>query len=100
MPLANRIVEDPREAGLDPVKVAALFTRAEREVTAGLLPSCQIAIARNGKIGAMKTFGHAIQGGRDQPATNDTLYCVFSCTKAIIAASIWLLIEKLESLLH
>ena len=94
MPLANRIAEDPREVGLEPVKVAALFQRAEREVAEGLLPSCQIAIARNGKIGAMKTFGHAVQGGRDRPATNATLYCVFSCTKAIIAASIWILIGE------
>ena len=29
MSLANRIAEDPREVGLDPVKVEALFQRAE-----------------------------------------------------------------------
>jgi CubicO group peptidase (beta-lactamase class C family) len=94
MPCANLIAENPREVGLDPVKVDALFQRAEREIAEGLLPSCQIAIARNGKIGAMKSFGHAIQGGSDQPATNETLYCVFSCTKAIIAASIWILMGE------
>ncbi|HVN91373.1 MAG TPA: serine hydrolase domain-containing protein [Candidatus Binataceae bacterium] len=94
MSLANRIIGDPREIGLDPEKVEALFQRAEREVVDGLLPSCQLAIARNGKIGAMKTFGRAIQGGQDLPATNDTLYCVFSCTKAIISAAIWILIGE------
>jgi CubicO group peptidase (beta-lactamase class C family) len=84
--------EHPREVGLDPAKVDELFKRAQREVAEGLLPSCQIAIARNGRVGAMKTFGRAVQGGSDQPATNETLYCVFSCTKAIVSSAMWILI--------
>jgi CubicO group peptidase (beta-lactamase class C family) len=84
--------EHPREVGLDPAKVEELFKRAQREVAEGLLPSCQIAIARNGRVGAMKTFGRAVQGGSDQPATNETLYCVFSCTKAIVSSAMWILI--------
>src|SRR6516162_2760450 len=91
MPAAHQIAEHPREVGLDPVRVDELFKRARREVSEGLLPSCQIAIARNGKIGAMKTFGHAVQGGDDKPATDETLYCVFSCTKAIVSSAIWIL---------
>jgi CubicO group peptidase (beta-lactamase class C family) len=58
----------------------------------GLLPSVQIAIARDGKVGAMRTFGRAVQGGQDQPATDKTLYVIFSCTKAIMSAAAWLLI--------
>ena len=50
MPAAHQIADSPRELGLDPAKVEELFKRAEREVTEGLLPSCQIAIARNGRI--------------------------------------------------
>jgi CubicO group peptidase (beta-lactamase class C family) len=94
MPAANQIAENPRDIGLDPAKVEELFKRAEREVADGLLPSVQIAIARNGKIGAMKTFGRAVRGGIDQPATDDTLYCVFSCTKAIISSAMWILIGE------
>jgi CubicO group peptidase (beta-lactamase class C family) len=94
MPAANQIADNPREVGLDPTKVEELFRRAEREVAEGLLPSCQIAIARNGKIGAMKSFGRAIQGGAEKPADNDTLYCIFSCTKAIISSAIWILIGE------
>ncbi len=86
--------ENPREAGLDPHKVEALFERAAREVNEGLLPSCQIAIARNGRIGAMRTVGRAVQGGVERPATNDTLYTIFSCTKAIMSAATWLLIDE------
>jgi CubicO group peptidase (beta-lactamase class C family) len=91
LPASTLFAENPREVGLDSAKVEELFKRAEREVAEGLLPSCQIAIARNGKIGARRSFGHAVQGATDHPVTNDTLYCVFSCTKAIIAASIWIL---------
>ena len=68
MPTQNLFAESPREVGLDPEKVEALFNRAEREVKDGLLPSTQIAIARNGKIGAMRTVGHAVQGGIEKPA--------------------------------
>src|ERR1700675_4168957 len=95
---SHLIADNPKEVGLDPAKVEELFKRAQREVTEGLLPSCQIAIARNGKIGAMKTFGRAVQGGAEKPATDDTLYCVFSCTKAIMSSAIWILIGdgKLE----
>ena len=35
----------------------------------------------------MKSFGRAVQGGVEKPATDETLYCVFSCTKAIMSAA-------------
>ncbi len=94
MPAEHFFAQHPSEAGLDPVKVEALFDRAQQEVAEGLLPSCQIAIARNGKIGAMRTFGRAVQGGVEKPATDRTLYIVFSCTKAIVASAAWLLIGE------
>jgi CubicO group peptidase (beta-lactamase class C family) len=94
MPAEHFFAQHPSEAGLDPTKVQALFDRAQREINEGLLPSCQIAIARRGKIGAMRTFGRAVQGGVERAATDQTLYIVFSCTKAIMAAAAWLLIGE------
>ncbi len=94
MPQAHFFAENPRVVGLDPAKVDALLERAGREVSEGLLPSAQVAIARNGKIAAMKTFGRAVQGGVDKSAANDTLYTIFSCTKAIISSAIWILIGE------
>ena len=94
MSASELFAESPREVGLDPQRVGALFERAAREVSEGLLPSCQIAIARSGRIGAMRTFGRAVQGGADRPATNDTLYTIFSCTKAIMSAAAWMLIGE------
>lgn len=92
MPSQQLVAEHPKDVALDPTKVEALFERAQREIRDGLLPSCQIAIARDGKIGAMRTFGKAVQGGEEKPATNQTLYTIFSCTKAIMSAAAWLLI--------
>jgi len=76
--------EDPATLGIDPAKLLALLDRAKQEVDEGLLPSCQIAIARNGKLVAFETFGDA---------TNDSLYCIFSSTKVITSAAAWLLIQ-------
>ncbi len=94
MPDTQHFAETPEAVGLDPALVAALFERVEKEVKEGLLGSAQIAIARNGKIGAMKTFGRVTHQGREAAATNDTLYCVFSSTKAITSAAAWLLIQE------
>ena len=53
----------------------------------GLLPSAQIAVAKEGRLVLFETFGNA---------TNDSLYCVFSSTKAVTSAAAWLLIEAGE----
>jgi CubicO group peptidase (beta-lactamase class C family) len=81
----ERLADRPEDVGIDPEKLAELFERAEREVSEGLLPSAQIAVARHGKIAGMRTFG---------AAEDDTLYCIFSCTKAITSAAAWLLIQE------
>jgi CubicO group peptidase (beta-lactamase class C family) len=68
---------------LDRQKVAALVERAARDVDEGLLPSCQLAIARDGEVELFETLGDA---------TPSTRYVIFSCTKAIVASAAWLLI--------
>ncbi|HXZ86725.1 MAG TPA: serine hydrolase domain-containing protein, partial [Myxococcota bacterium] len=87
------VAKAPEDVGIDRKLLEALFERAEKEVREGLLPSAQIAIARNGRIAAMRSFGQVRKGGRAEPATNETLYCVFSSTKAITSAAAWLLIQ-------
>ena len=61
MPAEKFFADSAAEVGLNPDKVQALMDRAEREVREGVLPACQVAIARKGKIAAMKTFGKAVQ---------------------------------------
>jgi CubicO group peptidase (beta-lactamase class C family) len=92
--LAGRFfAETPEEVGIDSGKLEALFERAEREVREGLLPSAQIALARNGRIAGMRTFGSVTHDGRPAEATNETLYGVFSSTKALTSAAAWLVIQ-------
>jgi CubicO group peptidase (beta-lactamase class C family) len=82
------------ELGLNPDKVQALMDRAERDVKDGVLPACQVAVARNGKIAGMKTFGRAMQGGVERPATDETVFVAMSATKAITSSALWLLIQE------
>jgi CubicO group peptidase (beta-lactamase class C family) len=70
-------------ATIDRAAVAALVTRAHREVDAGLLPSCQLALGFEGEIVAAETYGDA---------TADQRYVVFSSTKAFVAGAMWALI--------
>jgi CubicO group peptidase (beta-lactamase class C family) len=88
------LAASPESVGIDPSALEALFTRAEKEVREGILPSTQIAVARSGKIAGMRSFGSATYGGVEQEATDDSLYCIFSCTKAITSAAAWLLIQE------
>ena len=68
---------------IDTAAVAALLERAHKEVNSGLLPSAQIALAKDGELIAFETYGDA---------TDETRYCVFSSTKAFVAGAMWALI--------
>jgi CubicO group peptidase (beta-lactamase class C family) len=64
-------------------RLAALLGRAAREVDAGRLPSCQLAVARDGELVHVATLG---------AATDDSRYLTFSVTKAVVAAAVWIAI--------
>ena len=78
---------DAAANGLDEDKLEALALRARREVDEGILPATQIAIARNGRLLWQRSFG---------AAQDDSLFCVFSATKGVTAAGIWLLLQAGE----
>lgn len=82
--MPHALVDSPEEVGLDGTRVAALIERARREVDAGLLPSCQLAIARDGRLAAFETIGTA--------PTPTPRYVLFSATKGILAGAVTLLI--------
>lgn len=89
-PIAAEVAA-PAELGLDPGKIAALLERARRDVEDGGLPGCQLALARHGRLGLLASFGEATHGGVAAPVSDQTLYVIFSCTKAITSAATWLL---------
>jgi CubicO group peptidase (beta-lactamase class C family) len=99
MPDSQFFAESPESVGIDSSKLEALFERAEKEVREGLLPSVQIAVARQGQIAAMRTFGSTVSQvgpdtGKSVPASDETLYIVYSATKAITSAAAWILIQE------
>ena len=62
-----------------------LLATARGYTTNGPVPAIQLAVAVDGKVVAFETFGSA---------TNTTRFCIFSATKPMIAAAIWLLIAE------
>jgi CubicO group peptidase (beta-lactamase class C family) len=66
------------------LNVEDLIARARRDVDEGVLPSCQLAVARDGELVAWEAFG-AAQGSR---------YVIFSITKALVASAVWLLVSE------
>jgi len=68
-------------------EIRALRERARREIDAGLLPSCQLALAFENEIVESCTFGAV-------PAGDATRYVIFSATKAVVAAAIWQLLGE------
>ena len=74
---------DPAELGVDADALAALLERAQADIDAGIVPSCQIALARNGRVAASVTLG---------AAAPDSRYVIFSSTKPVIASAMWILI--------
>lgn len=83
----------PEDVGIDSERLETVFARAKRDVDDGVLPSAQVAVARQGRVAGVRTFGMAMQGGAERPATDETLYGIFSCTKAIVGVAVWLLFE-------
>jgi CubicO group peptidase (beta-lactamase class C family) len=73
------------ELGVDPDRLVALVDRARREIDTGRLPSCQLAVAREGRLATVVTLGDA---------TDDSRYLVFSVTKALVGAAAWLAIGE------
>jgi CubicO group peptidase (beta-lactamase class C family) len=69
---------------IDPVAFEILRARARQEVEAALLPSAQFALAYRGQLIAFETFG---------AASNQSLYPIFSATKAITSALSWLSLQ-------
>lgn len=72
-------------AGVLPERVDELLQRARREVDEGVLPSCQVALAKDGELVAFETFGDA---------DAETRYVIFSATKPFVAGTVWQLLAE------
>ena len=83
----------PADAGLRPEQIDRVCKIIETQIAENRYPGAQIAIARAGKLAFSKTFG-AARLEPQTPAKDDTLWLLYSNTKVITAAAIWILVEE------
>ena len=79
---------------IDPEALDALFARAEKTAArAGC--AVQLAIARHGALAGFRTFGQARHGdGSEREADDETLFSIYSVTKAITSAAAWIVLQE------
>lgn len=66
----------------------------EAHIKEGRYPGAQIALARHGKLALLRSFGQARLEPSPAPAKDDTLWLLYSNTKVVTAAAIWVLVEE------
>jgi CubicO group peptidase (beta-lactamase class C family) len=75
-------------------QIERLIALIEEHIAAGRYPGCQIALARGGNLVFERSFGEARIAPERKPATNDSLFLLYSNTKVITAMALWLLAER------
>src|SRR5215813_1101639 len=82
------------DVGLAADPLDRLFRIIDEHVATGRSPRAQIAIARHGELAVVKTFGDRVIQPTRMPALDDTLWLLYSNTKVLTAAAVWLLAER------
>ena len=85
---------EPASLGLDPRALDRLFALIQGHVADGRYPGAQIAIARQGKLALVRSFGSARREPTVVPAGDDTLWLLYSNTKVLTACAVWILAER------
>lgn len=79
--------------GFDAAKLADIRTALNADVISGKIPGAYLLIGRQDKIAFAQGFG--VQGpGQTTPATEETIYRVFSMTKPVVAVTAMTLVEE------
>jgi CubicO group peptidase (beta-lactamase class C family) len=76
----TRTLADPSRVGIDPERLALLVRRARLEVESGRLPSCQVALARGGRLVAFESVGDVASEQR---------YVLQSAGRPLLATIAW-----------
>ena len=83
----------PPRSGSTQTALERLYAAIEAHIAAGRYPGAQLAIARHGKLAAFRTFGQA-RADPATPATDRTLWLLFSQTKPVVSAAVWQLVDQ------
>ena len=87
-------IATPSSLGLDVPSLDRLQELITRHLAEGRYPGAQIAVARDGKLALFRTFGDARLDPARVPAREDSLWLLYSNTKVITAAAVWVLAEQ------
>lgn len=90
---------DPREAGVDPDRLARIDAVTHDYVDSGKFPCVQFVLARGGEIVHHDLYGHAdVEEGR--PIRDDSIYRIYSMTKPVTSVALMMLYEEGKVLLE
>ena len=84
----------PAALGLDAAALDRLLEQITRHVADGRYPGAQVAVARHGKLALFRSIGDARLDPARVPASDDTLWLLYSNTKVLTACAVWLLAER------
>ena len=84
---------NPEALGLDPRPLERMCATIERHIAEGHHPGAQVAVARHGKLALFRSFGRA-RVEPDMAADARSLFLLYSNTKVVTAAAVWMLVEE------
>jgi CubicO group peptidase (beta-lactamase class C family) len=90
---------DPTDVGLDPDRLRRIDTHFRRYIDDGRLPGYQVLVARRGKIAFLSGYGYRDREN-ELPVEADTVYRIYSMTKAITSVALMMLWEEGAFQLH
>jgi CubicO group peptidase (beta-lactamase class C family) len=82
------------EQGFAPAPLQHLDRLIRRHIEEGRYPGAQIALARHGQLVVFRSYGDARILPTREPASDDTLFLLFSQTKVLTSAAVWTLVEE------
>jgi CubicO group peptidase (beta-lactamase class C family) len=85
---------EPANVGLNPDRLEDLYALIEGHIADGRYPGAQVAIARHGRLAAYRSFGNSRIEPGAVPATDDTLWLLYSQTKVVFTTLIWQLVDR------
>ena len=94
MARSDLVLDDPASAGIDPAVLELLYETVEGIVGSREGCAAQVAVARDGRVAGFRAFGSARFGGELRTADRNSLFALFSVTKAFTSSAAWILLSE------
>ena len=79
---------DPASLGFAAKPLQHLDRLIRQHIEEGRYPGAQIALARHGKLALFRSYGEGKTEPRNAPATDETLFLLFSQTKVLTSSAV------------